>query len=61
MFFSLAHILPGFLAYFLEETEYVYVFIYTGFITFLIGFLMSFLAGQALQRDYNEEQKMVSL
>ena len=25
MFFSLAHILPGFLAYFLEETEYVYL------------------------------------
>ena len=44
MFFSLAHILPGFLAYFLEETEYVYVFIFTGFITFLIGFLMSFFA-----------------
>lgn len=44
MFFSLAHILPGFLAYFFDETEYVYVFIYTGFITFLIGFLMSFLA-----------------
>ena len=44
MFFSLAHIIPGFLAYFFEEKEYVYVFIYTGFITFLIGFLMSFLA-----------------
>ena len=44
MFFSLAHIIPGFLAYFFEEKEYVYVFIYTGFITFLIGFLMSFFA-----------------
>ena len=42
MFFSLAHILPGFLAYFYNEKAYIYNFIYTGFSTFLIGFLMHF-------------------
>ena len=44
MFFSLAQIIPGFLAYFYNEVEYIYNFIYTGFITFFIGFLMYFLA-----------------
>ena len=44
MFFSLAQIIPGFLAYFYGEQEYIYNFIYTGFITFFIGFLMYFLS-----------------
>ena len=44
MFFSVAQIIPGFLAYFYNEEEYIYNFIYTGFFTFFIGFLMHFLA-----------------
>ena len=44
MFFSIAQIIPGFLAYFYGEVDYVYNFIYTGFSTFFIGFLMYFLA-----------------
>jgi trk system potassium uptake protein TrkH len=44
MFFSLAQIIPGFLAYFFNEEEYIYNFIYTGFSTFFIGFLMNFLS-----------------
>ena len=44
MFFSLAQIIPGFLAYFYGEQEYIYNFIYTGFITFFIGFIMYFLS-----------------
>ena len=44
MFFSLAQIIPGFLAYFYAEQKYIYNFIYTGFITFFIGFLMYFLS-----------------
>ena len=44
MFFSLAQIIPGFLAYFFNEEEYIYNFIYTGFSTFFIGFLMYFLS-----------------
>jgi trk system potassium uptake protein TrkH len=44
MFFSIAQIIPGFLAYFYGEEDYVYNFIYTGFCTFFIGFLMYFLA-----------------
>lgn len=44
MFFSIAQIIPGFLAYFYGEDEYIYIFIYTGFFTFLIGFLMNFFA-----------------
>lgn len=44
MVFSIAQILPGFLAYFYGEEEYVFIFISTGFLTFLIGFLMNFFA-----------------
>ena len=44
MFFSIAQLIPGFLAYFFGEEDYVYNFIYTGFCTFFIGFLMYFLA-----------------
>ena len=44
MFFSLAQIIPGFIAYFYNEEEYIYNFIYTGFLTFFIGFLMHFFA-----------------
>ena len=44
MLFSVAQVLPGFLAYFFEEKEFVYNFILTGFITFLIGCFLFFLA-----------------
>ncbi len=46
MFFSIAQVLPGFLAYFFDERLFVYNFITTGFITFFIGFLMYFFAGE---------------
>ena len=44
MLFSVAQAIPGFLAYFFEEKEFVYNFIFTGFITFLIGCFLFFLA-----------------
>ena len=44
MLFSLATFIPGFLAYFLDERDFVYDFIATGFITFLIGSFLFFLA-----------------
>ena len=44
MIFSIAQVIPGFLAYFFEENEFVYNFILSGFITFLIGCFMFFLA-----------------
>lgn len=44
MLFSVAQVIPGFLAYFFEEKEFVYNFIFTGFITFLIGCFLFFLA-----------------
>ena len=44
MLFSIAQVIPGFLAYFFEEKEFVYNFIFTGFITFLIGCFLFFLA-----------------
>ena len=44
MLFSVAQVIPGFLAYFFEEKEFVYNFILTGFITFLIGCFLFFLA-----------------
>ena len=44
MLFSIAQVVPGFLAYFFEEKEFVYNFIFTGFITFLIGCFLFFLA-----------------
>ena len=44
MLFSLATFIPGFLAYFLDERDFVYNFIATGFITFLIGSFLFFLA-----------------
>jgi trk system potassium uptake protein TrkH len=46
MLFSFAQILPGFLAYFFEEREFVYNFIVTGFVTFLIGCFLFFLASE---------------
>jgi trk system potassium uptake protein TrkH len=44
MIFSVAQVIPGFLAYFFEEREFVYNFIFSGFITFLIGCFMFFIA-----------------
>ena len=46
MIFSLAQFVPGFLAYFLNEKDLVYNFISTGFITFLVGSFLFFLASE---------------
>ena len=46
MLFSFAQIFPGFLAYFFEERDFVYNFIVTGFLTFLIGCFLFFLASE---------------
>ena len=46
MIFSLAQFIPGFLAYFLNEKDLVYNFISTGFITFLVGSFLFFLASE---------------
>ena len=46
MLFSFALIFPGFLAYFFEERDFVYNFIVTGFVTFLIGCFLFFLASE---------------
>ena len=46
MLFSFAQLFPGFLAYFFEEKEFVYNFIVTGFVTFLIGCFLFFLASE---------------
>ena len=44
MIFSLAQFIPGFLAYFFNEKEFVYNFFTTGFVTFVVGCLLFFLA-----------------
>ena len=44
MIFSLAQFVPGFLAYFFNEKEFVYNFFTTGFVTFVVGCLLFFLA-----------------
>jgi len=46
MLFSFAQLFPGFLAYFFEERQFVYNFIVTGFVTFLIGCFLFFLASE---------------
>ena len=46
MIFSFAQFVPGFLAYFLNEKDLVYNFISTGFITFLVGSFLFFLASE---------------
>lgn len=46
MIFSLAQFVPGFLAYFLNEKDLVYNFLSTGFITFLVGSFLFFLASE---------------
>tara|TARA_Y100000768_G_C23985261_1_gene688426 strand:- start:2062 stop:3510 length:1449 start_codon:yes stop_codon:yes gene_type:complete len=46
MLFSFAQLFPGFLAYFFEEREFIYNFVVTGFITFLIGCFLFFLASE---------------
>ena len=44
MIFSLAQFIPGFLAFFFNEKEFVINFFSTGFITFVVGCLLFFLA-----------------
>ena len=44
MIFSLAQFIPGFLAYFFNEKEFVYNFFTTGLVTFVVGCLLFFLA-----------------
>ena len=44
MIFSLAQFIPGFLAYFSNEKEFVYNFFATGFVTLVVGCLLFFLA-----------------
>ena len=46
MLFSLALVFPGFLAYFFQEKEFVYIFVMTGFIAFTIGCGLFFLASE---------------
>ncbi len=46
MLFSFALVFPGFLAYFFQEKEFVYIFVMTGFITFTIGCGLFFLASE---------------
>ena len=46
MLFSFALVFPGFLAYFFQEKEFVYIFVITGFITFTIGCGLFFLASE---------------
>jgi len=46
MIFSIAQFVPGFLAYFLEEKDFVHNFITTGFLTFLMGSFLFFLADE---------------
>ena len=46
MIFSFAQFIPGFLAYFLGEKDFIYNFITTGFVTFLIGSFLFFLASE---------------
>jgi trk system potassium uptake protein TrkH len=46
MFFSIAQVLPGFIAYFYKEDYLINIFIFSGFSTFLIGFCLYFLAKQ---------------
>jgi len=46
MFFSIAQVIPGFIAYFYKEDYLINIFIFSGFSTFLIGFCLYFLAKQ---------------
>ena len=46
MFFSIAQVIPGFIAYFYKEDYLINIFIFSGFATFLIGFCLYFLAKQ---------------
>ncbi len=50
MFFSIAQVLPGFLAYFFNEDKLIPIFLYSGFFTFTIG-LCLFLAAQSHKVD----------
>ena len=50
MFFSIAQVLPGFLAYFFNEDKLVPIFLYSGFFTFTVGFCL-FLAAQSHKVD----------
>jgi len=50
MFFSIAQVLPGFLAYFFNEDKLIPIFLYSGFFTFTVGFCL-FLAAQSHKVD----------
>ena len=50
MFFSIAQVLPGFLAYFFNEDRLIPIFLYSGFFTFTVGFCL-FLAAQSHKVD----------
>ena len=50
MFFSIAQVLPGFLAYFFSEDKLIPIFLYSGFFTFTVGFCL-FLAAQSHKVD----------
>mgnify|MGYP003316218873 CR=1 FL=1 len=46
LFSGVALFFPAFLAYFLEENEFIYNFGFTGFITFIIGCFLFFLSSE---------------
>ena len=46
LFSGVALFLPAFLAYFMEETEFIYNFGFTGFITLIIGSFLFFLSSE---------------
>jgi len=46
LFSGVALFFPAFLAYFMEENEFIYNFGFTGFITFIIGCFLFFLSSE---------------
>ena len=44
LFSGVALVIPAFIAYFMEEIEFIYNFGFTGFITFTIGCFLYFLS-----------------
>ena len=50
MFFSIAQVLPGFVAYFFDEETLIPIFLYSGFFTFFIGFSL-FLGANSHKED----------
>ena len=54
LFSGVALFFPAFLAYFLEENEFIYNFGFTGFITFIIGCFLFFLSSEKDGDDTTE-------